>query len=317
MKSLLPLLLLASTTISVLAVTTHARAAPGESAAAEELFERGQRAMDASEIDKACALFTESLRIDAAVGTLFNLASCEEKQGKVASAWEHLREGLRQLRRGDPRAAIATSKLQALEARLPYVTVTLTPEAPKGTRAERDGVELSSVTLGLELPVNPGEHVVVASAPGFLPKRFVIIAKEGQRQSVAVAAGAPEPHAPAPQDMTAGPPRSSTPRTIAWITGGTGLAALGVGVVGGIMAITNANDVRANCSSDGTCLPAGIEAHKRTSDWATVSTIGLISGVALIGTSAVLFLTSKDPAARASSTARGPTVTANGAAWTF
>lgn len=55
--------------------------------AAVELFEQGRADLEAGNTDAACKKFEQSLRKDPrAVGTLLNLALCNERQGEVASA---------------------------------------------------------------------------------------------------------------------------------------------------------------------------------------------------------------------------------------
>ena len=55
-------------------------------AAAEALFEQARAAMAAGSYELACARFRDSDRLDPAIGTRFNLADCEEKRGRVATA---------------------------------------------------------------------------------------------------------------------------------------------------------------------------------------------------------------------------------------
>jgi hypothetical protein len=62
------------------------RAASADSAAAEALFREGRDAAKHGDLETACADFAESQRLDPAPGTLLNLAECEEKLGRVASA---------------------------------------------------------------------------------------------------------------------------------------------------------------------------------------------------------------------------------------
>src|SRR5262245_31877335 len=65
--------------------------------AAEALFEEGRSALAAGDLDLACARFRESNRLDPAVGTVLNLADCEEKRGKLATAWTLFRRASTEL----------------------------------------------------------------------------------------------------------------------------------------------------------------------------------------------------------------------------
>src|SRR4051812_24565538 len=55
--------------------------------ASQALFDEGRRLLEAGNYVEACAKLDESYRLDAAAGTLLNLALCHEQQGRSASAW--------------------------------------------------------------------------------------------------------------------------------------------------------------------------------------------------------------------------------------
>src|SRR5687768_8531645 len=59
----------------------RALAQPRDAAAGEALFIEGRRLMKVGDRPAACAKFAESQRLDPAVGTLANLADCEEQRG--------------------------------------------------------------------------------------------------------------------------------------------------------------------------------------------------------------------------------------------
>ena len=63
----------------------------------------GQAAVDKGELRRGRALFLSSLELHPAVGTLLNLADCEEKLGLIASAWRHFKDARPLMRDGDGR----------------------------------------------------------------------------------------------------------------------------------------------------------------------------------------------------------------------
>jgi tetratricopeptide (TPR) repeat protein len=63
-----------------------------DQAAAEQLFVQGRALMEQGKLDEACRALEASHTLDPAPGTLLNLALCNEKQGKVATAWALYRE---------------------------------------------------------------------------------------------------------------------------------------------------------------------------------------------------------------------------------
>ena len=76
---------------AILTSASRASAEGRDAACAEALFLKGKELLASGSVDEACSLFSESLRIDPATGTLMNLADCEERQGKFASAWQRER----------------------------------------------------------------------------------------------------------------------------------------------------------------------------------------------------------------------------------
>ncbi len=92
---------------------------PLQSAAAtkaEELFSEGKALMAAGAVPQACAKFEASNRIEPAMGTLLNLAVCEELAGHVFRACRFFREvvQLAQVRGQMERARYATERAARL-----------------------------------------------------------------------------------------------------------------------------------------------------------------------------------------------------------
>src|SRR5687768_2981870 len=65
--------------VAIAISAASAGAEPRDAAAAEALFRQGRQAADAGDHAKACEKFKESNRLDPALGTVFNIADCEEK----------------------------------------------------------------------------------------------------------------------------------------------------------------------------------------------------------------------------------------------
>ena len=202
---MLPLLLL----VPLVAWPARAAAQPRDPAAAEAVFERARQAMERGETKRACDLFAESNRLDPAPGALFNLANCFEKLGKLASAWEAFRSVSESLPGDDERRAIAAERTRALAPRVPHLTIHVDADAPAGTRVVRDGIAVGAATLGLPLPVDPGQHVVIVKALGHRDGRVEVTLREGDAKDIDAAPGdALESGAPAPAPATA---RSEAP----------------------------------------------------------------------------------------------------------
>ncbi len=157
--------------------------------AAETLFQEGRRLLKEGDIFSARGKFAESLRLDPAVGTLANLAECEEALGRTASAWQHWRQAADQMSARDRRRRQALARAGRLEKIVPRIQVSLTPGAPAATRVERDGVVLGEASFGLPFPVDPGHHVVIVSTPDHWPSRIDMILSEGESRVLEVEPG--------------------------------------------------------------------------------------------------------------------------------
>jgi tetratricopeptide (TPR) repeat protein len=104
--------------------TSIARADGSDAALALSLFQEGQRLVAEGKLPAACAKFAASLKLEAKLGTLLNLADCYEKNGQTASAWARFTEAEVMARRaGQPdREEFAREHAAALASRLSKLT---------------------------------------------------------------------------------------------------------------------------------------------------------------------------------------------------
>ena len=153
--------------------------------AATELFRQGREAMTRGDFEAARLKLGESLRLDEKVGTLLNVAECEDKVGRIASARQHVQRAVDLARaQGDDRLHLAEERFAKLDGRVPRLTVTLAERAPAGASVQRDGVVLGAASLGAALPVEPGKHVVSVDAAGRAPRVFEVTLAEGERRAI-------------------------------------------------------------------------------------------------------------------------------------
>ena len=99
--------------------TTPARAQASENTTiAESLFRDAQTRLAAGDVPAACDLFARSQRVEAALGTLLNLAACHERDGKTATAWTEFQNAIGwAVRTGDhAREQYARAHATSLEA---------------------------------------------------------------------------------------------------------------------------------------------------------------------------------------------------------
>ncbi|HEX6764550.1 MAG TPA: PEGA domain-containing protein [Polyangiaceae bacterium] len=274
-------------------VSRGASAQTGDSASAEALFREGRALITSGDVAGACAKFRESNRLDPAVGTVFNIADCEEKLGHLAQAWTLFQEVVQRLPESDDRHAIAQRRAAALEPRLPHLRVRFAAGVPAGTRVERDGVELGSASLGSSLPVDPGNHRLTVSAPGHETREFSVALNEGEEKSVDVSPG------PAAASTSSGgksvphpvdEPSGSGQKTLGYVIGGIGIAGLVTGAVAGVLVLGQKSTVDANCDENKRCNQEGLDAAERGKTLGVVTTVALAGGAVGLGVGTYLVL---------------------------
>jgi hypothetical protein len=310
-----------------------------DAATAGALFDKGVADMQAGRFDAACPALEESQQLDPHPGTLFTVAECQAKWGKLATAVAHYQDYIGvvsrlpadQQARHHARVETANAQVAKLKPSVPLLTLVLPANAPEGTAVSRDGVRLQGAALGVALPVNPGEHVIVTRAPGGQDFTTSVSLASGQSKQLdltvkpapvgppvaapaASAAPTPapiEPVVPNPNRMGEHP-HSNTP---AYIIGGVGVAGVVVGSVAGFMVLGKKSTVSAQCT-DHVCDAAGVDAANSGKTLGLVSDIAFGVGIAGLATSAILLLTQP----KAESTAQAPRwqpllASAPGGAW--
>lgn len=156
--------------------------------AAEKLFQDGRAAMAAGKLDEACDLFRRSDTIEPRVGTVANLADCEERRGRIATAWAAFVDTeARAQRTHDPRAAYAAKRGSALAPRLPYLTIAVTPALRTiGVAVHRNGVVVDPAEYDRKLPFDPGPYRIDVDAAGYASWHQDVQLVEGKETRVEV-----------------------------------------------------------------------------------------------------------------------------------
>ncbi len=191
--------------------------APGDQqAVATTLFETGRALMEAGNYEEACPRLEESQRLDPGGGTLMNLAHCRNLQGRTRTAYLLFTEALSVARRDkrDDRIAICQENLESLKARLPTIAIVVRPDGrPRGLVVKLNGVVVPEIAWGSELPLDPGDAVVSAEAPGFVSAVSHTQVKDGEHGTLEVPSllEAPAASRPSVRADRVDPPRPSGP----------------------------------------------------------------------------------------------------------
>lgn len=300
LRWLAPGLLLALAPTSALGQTAQ------DAAAAESLFREAKALIAEGKFDEACPKFEASQRLDPGLGTLLNLADCNDKAGKTASAWAQFLDAATLARRtgATERADVASQRAQALERRLVRLRILVPAEVrTDGLEVKRDGIAIDAATWGGATPVDPGTHLVSAKATGKKEwSRAIEVMGEGQIVDLAIpkledapVEATPEPSATA-APTSAPPPSKPLPAadsggqaTIGYILGAAGLVGLGVGTVFGLQAKGKWND--ADCPANHCKTAADQTNAEDAKSSASISTVAFIAGGALVALGGVLVFT--------------------------
>ena len=289
---------------------TWARAqTASDKAAAEALFREGRRLFDSGSYPAACAKLAESERLDPAPGTLLNLAGCYEKNGQTASAWATFKEAVsasHQRGRADWEE-LARTRAAALEPGLSRLTISVASSSLDGLQVHRDGAAVGQAEWGTPIPVDPGPHVIDATAPG----------RTAFHQSVDIGVGGTNVTVSIPELAVdsgggggagggggtdgSGPSPGSTQRIIGLTVAGAGVVGIAIGAVFGIVAMNKENSaLGSDCTADRYCNQEGLQLGHDAHSAATASTIAFAAGaVAVAGGLTLYFLAPKNPAAPA------------------
>ena len=260
--------------------------------AADLLFRQGRAAAEAGDYPHACIAFAESLRLDPAPGTVLNLADCEEHVGRFASAWGHFLRVASALPPTDERRDIARERATTVAPRVPWLTITLAPDAPRDARVFCDDAEVEGSRLAAPLPLDPGPHSVLVVASGHESKSMTAIAVERETVHVVAFPGA----ATAPQEIVRPVAPPSPNHTAAWLVGAAGVASLGVGTYFGARALAERSWSDASCTGGVCANAAALAEYQSARGDARASDVALGIGVVALAVGGFLLLTSSSDA---------------------
>lgn len=264
---------------------------------AEELFKEARAAIAANDYKTACPKFEESLKLVRRAGTLFNLAQCEEHEGRLVSAMRYYKEGIVVLDPGDPRLAPSKKHLAVIEPRIPRLTIKPAADLPPESRMTIDGKDAEG--LNIEIFLDPGEHRVAVLAPKREEQTLVVGLLEGEKKDVTVSAGAvvvepPKPPPPPPPPVVQ---QIGTRRIVGLVVLGVGgLGFVGAAVTGGLVMSANA-EVEKGCPNKQCNTSVGYEASRTGQTLLIANTVTWGVGIlgAGVGTALLLYPFKKAP----------------------
>ncbi len=146
---------------------------PAEREAARDLYKEGYELQSAGNHAAALERFRRSQRVYPAPTTLLHIAECEAQLLQLVESAETYRQLVhQQLPPGSSPAFVAAqtqgaAELQQVEPRIPHVRIDVSPAGVPNLTVTIDDQPMNTALLGVDRPLDPGDHKVVAAAPGY------------------------------------------------------------------------------------------------------------------------------------------------------
>lgn len=264
---------------------------------ARSKFQRAIELEQASNYAGALKLFREVGAVKMTAQVRYHIASCEENLGQLVAALGGYELAMRT---GDQMPAEFIAEVQTsideLKARIPKLIIER-GEGAEAATIELDGVALGQASIGVEVPLNPGPHSVIAQAPGYENFQQTVTVVEGSTETLSVVLQETPPAEVEPVVVPASAPSKPQPQfgALPWIVGGSGIV---LSIVGGTLlgvSQVNAGKVKEIC--DGTdCADLqgddldkaqGLYDSARALEIAGWASLGV--GLAAVGTGAVMY----------------------------
>jgi hypothetical protein len=184
-----------------------------------------------------------------------------------------------------------------------------------GLEIKRDGVTLGEPSWGEAVPLDPGEHRVVAKAPGKQTWSRVVnlpgngsttvltipaLLDQGPGAGKTLGTGGPNTSAPSSSALDDGRHDGrglSSGRLFAYVAGGVGVAGVAVGTVFGLKAKSKQRDSEQYCLPEDrtACEKPGLDLLSEGRSAATVANVGFAAGAAGLIGGVILYLTAPSP----------------------
>ncbi|WP_394843435.1 hypothetical protein LZC95_41105 [Pendulispora brunnea] len=288
--------------------SVEVRAAGSDAPAAQALFNEAKKLIADGKWAEACPKLEESQKLDPGIGTQYNLANCYEHIGRAASAWAVFLNvaGEAKAAGQTAREKVARDRATVLEARLAKLVITVRSTDVSQLKVTRDGLEVGRGQWGAAIPIDAGEHRIVASALGKKTwEKSVRVPVDGVTVNVEVPALQDDPNATTladrglmpgkPADGQEGAPIDEHPgrtqRIGGIVAGAVGIVGIGVGSAFGLMSNSKKNDSEPHCNAENRCDETGLGLRDDALKYGTISTIAFIAGGAALVGGVVLFVT--------------------------
>jgi hypothetical protein len=210
--------------------------------AARELFQDAYRDEQDKRFAQALEKFQRVAAVKESASVRYRIATVLASLGRLREARDAFR-ALAASKASLPTneqeiADSAAERAQALDRRIPRLIVQLQENAPADARVTIDGAPIPATSTPRPFEVDPGEHVVQASAPTAQASETKVVLQEGSEVAVTVVlplkVAKAKPVQPPPPPPVPTPVPDTTPRrnnTLAFVALGAGGVLLVTGIV--------------------------------------------------------------------------------------
>jgi hypothetical protein len=244
---------------------------------ARTLFGQAMAEENQEHWQQALTKFESVQAIKTSPSVRFHIALCEEKLGRLAAALSDYEAARVAAHTENSKEVLATVEepIARLTADVPHVTLML-DSPPAGAQIEIDGRNLSSVGFGVPIPLDPGPHKIVVSAPaGEKFTHSVVLQLKGD-VGVQIVLRLEGAKAVPPQVAPPTEPKKSRhperPYAIATTAGAVVTLGAGIGMILGAGAVKSSKD--GTCSLDDCSAKSTI----RVLDWAGAGSLLAAAG---------------------------------------
>jgi hypothetical protein len=163
-----------------------------ERQAARNLYFEGVKLQDEGKFTDALDRFTRAQRIFSAPTHVLHMAECQAAIGKLVESAESYRALIKaDLGKSPPPAFVqaqqqAVAELPAVEARIPTLKVDVLPANVQNAQMTVNGQPINAALIGVARPVNPGNHLVAVSAPGYAKAEQQVAVAEKEKRVISL-----------------------------------------------------------------------------------------------------------------------------------
>ena len=302
-------LLACSAGVAVVAAGPCARADDASTQVlAAQLFRDGRADMALEDWRAAEAKFAASHKLVPAMGTLLNLAVCQARLGKTASAYHAFIEVVREAQQSGrtDRLDLATAEMARIKPLLADAKIHVPPAVKDlpGFLLTLDGSPLPAPLYDTRVNLDPGDHVLTAIARGKKGWEYALRIAPRDHGEVTVPFLADKPFDPREvkvslvvADRAA---KHQALRTTGFVMLGVGAASLATSVAFGIVAKVKNSQVHCGVTPDGTggflCPADQAQASQAANNDATIANVALGAGLGLGALGVILVYAARDTA---------------------